>query len=98
MDLDVFCGEIDRGEFDLEVGPDLLAEAHALLVDPPAMRNAIVAYLATMWHEILEAEWKRNQTFLRQVVAAFQDRFSNCSGRGAYEAIRSVTGRDVSGT
>ncbi len=62
------------------------------------MREAIVAYLTAMWHEILEKEWARNEAFLRRVIGAFQRRAAEYSGQGAYEAIRAVTGRDVCGT
>jgi len=95
MDLETFIARIDRSEFDRDIGRDLFAEAHALLGDPPAMRDTIVSYLTMMWHEALAAEWERNTPFLEQVTGAFQSRdFSNQS---AYEAIQSVTGREVHG-
>jgi DNA-binding transcriptional ArsR family regulator len=97
MDLDTYIAEIDRSEFDIQVGRDLLAKAHALLSDPSAMHEAIVAYLTSMWNAILAEEWERNRAFLGQVVDAFQRRAAEYSGQGAYQAIRSVTGRDASG-
>jgi DNA-binding transcriptional ArsR family regulator len=95
-DLDTFVAEIDRSEFDVEVDHDLLAEAHALIGEPPAMRGTVLAYLTTMWQEILETEWERNKEYLTQVVDAFQS--GEYSGLGAYEAIRAVTGRDAAGS
>jgi DNA-binding transcriptional ArsR family regulator len=95
MDLQTFITQIDRGEFDQEIEHDLFAEAHALLSDPPAMRDAIVSHLRTMWHEVLAAEWERNEPFLRQIMSASESR--DYAGLSAYEAIRAVTGRDAHG-
>ncbi|UCC64327.1 MAG: winged helix-turn-helix transcriptional regulator [Anaerolineae bacterium] len=95
MDLETFIAQIDRSEFDGEIEDDLFAEAHALLSDPPAMRDTIVAHLTTLWREALAAEWERNQAFLEGVVEAFQRR--DYAGQSAYDAIRSVTGRDAHG-
>jgi DNA-binding transcriptional ArsR family regulator len=97
MDLDTFISEIDRSEFDREFGPDLLAEAHSLLADPPALRARVVAFLITMWRQILSAEWAHNEPFLREVVDAHQRRVDDFSGLTAYEAIQAVTGTDVHG-
>jgi DNA-binding transcriptional ArsR family regulator len=95
MDLETFVAQIDRSELDGEVEHDLFAKAHALLSDPLAMRDTIVAHLTMLWHEALAAEWARNQAFLAQVVEAFQRR--DYAGQSAYDAIRSVTGRDAHG-
>jgi DNA-binding transcriptional ArsR family regulator len=95
MDLETFVAEIDRSEFDREFEPDLFVEAHALLGDPPAMRDTIVSHLTTMWHQVLAPEWERNRAFLEQVVDAFQGR--DYAGLSAYEAIRAVTGREAHG-
>jgi DNA-binding transcriptional ArsR family regulator len=95
MDLETFIAQIDRSELDHEFDHDLFAEAHALLSDPPALRDVVVSHLAAMWDEHLAAEWERNETFLHQVVAAFQS--CTYAGLTAYEAIRTVTGREAHG-
>jgi DNA-binding transcriptional ArsR family regulator len=95
MDLETFIAQIDRSELDHEIDHDLFAEAHALLSDPPALRDAIVSHLAAMWDEHLAAEWERNEATLKQVVAALQSH--TYGGLTAYEAIRAVTGREAHG-
>ena len=97
MDLQTFIAQIDRSEFDREFEHDLFAEAHSLLGDPPAMRDAIVAHLAQMWRQVLSAEWERNEPDLREIVDAFQRRANAYSEQTAYKAIRSVTGREAHG-
>jgi DNA-binding transcriptional ArsR family regulator len=95
MDLETFIDQIDRSELDHEIERDLFAEAHALLSDPPALRDAIVSHLTAMWNEHLAAEWERNEAFLQQVVDAFQRH--DYAGLTAYEAIKTITGREAHG-
>ena len=95
MDLETFIGRIDRSELDHEFDHDLFAEAYALLSDPPALRETVVSHLTAMWDEHLAAEWERNEAFLQQVVGAFQEH--NYVDLTAYEAIRTVTGREAHG-
>jgi DNA-binding transcriptional ArsR family regulator len=97
VDLQTFIAQIDHSEFDREFEHDLFAEAHALLCNPPAMRDAIVAHLAQMWRQVLSAEWERNAPYLQEIVDAFQRRANEYAGQTAYEAIRSVTGREAHG-
>lgn len=95
MDLETFIAQIDRSELDHEFDHNLFAEAHALLKDPESLREVIVSHLTAMWHEHLAAEWERNEAFLYQVVDAFQER--DYVGLTAYEAIRTITGREAHG-
>ena len=95
MDLVTFIAQIDRRELDHEFDHDLLAEAHALLNDPPALRDTIVSHLTSMWDEHLAAEWERNEATLQQIVGAFQER--SYVDLTAYEAIKTITGREVHG-
>jgi DNA-binding transcriptional ArsR family regulator len=95
MDLETFIDQIDRSELDHKIEHDLFAEAHALLCDPESLRDTIVSHLTAMWHEHLAAEWERNKATLQQVVVAFQGH--TYAGMTAYEAIRTVTGREAHG-
>lgn len=67
-------------------------EAHALLNDPPAMRNLIVSHLRELWDDSLAAEWERSQPLLHETVAAFQH--IDLARKSPAEAIRLVTGHD----
>jgi DNA-binding transcriptional ArsR family regulator len=98
MDLETFVAAIDRSEIDVEVDDGLFAEAHSLLTDPPALRDRIVSHLTAMWRQVLAPEWARNEAALARIVDALQRRAGDYAGQTAYEAIQSVTGRDVRGT
>lgn len=78
-----------------EIDRALFADAQTLLNAPPAMLEAYISHLRFMWGEILEREWSRNLPLLRESISAFQ--CLDYTGMTAYEAIRTVTGRDVRG-
>jgi ArsR family transcriptional regulator len=67
-------------------------ETHALLNDPPAMRDVIVAHLREMWREHVSAEWERVKPMLQEAVSAFQR--LDLSRMSATEAMRAVTGQE----
>jgi DNA-binding transcriptional ArsR family regulator len=73
---------------------DLYREIHTLLNDPPRMKALVIHHLRDMWEHILAPEWERVQPMLQQAVEAFQQ--LDYSGLNALEAIRLVTGRDMS--
>jgi len=78
--------DIDEAEW-LEYG--------RLLADPPRLQREISAYLSHVW-ELggLREEWARSEPLLAEVVAAHQKQpYRNLT---AMEAIRAVTGRDLS--
>ena len=75
--------------------PAIFREARPLLADPPAMMAVIIDHLRYMWQVHCKAEWERNLPTLREVMTAFQQ--MDYSGLTAIEAVRAVTGRDVSG-
>lgn len=73
----------------------LLTEMHQLLNDPELLKETYVGHLRSMWREIVEPEWKRVQPMIQESVEAFRQ--LDVSGMTAVEAIRVVTGRDLSG-
>lgn len=80
---------------DMGLFMQLLAEAFDLLQDPPAMQKMIVAHLRQMWHDWLAPEWARVLPMLQESVDAFRQ--LDYSRMTVLEAIRTVTGRDLSG-
>lgn len=83
-------GEKEVGDFDVA----LYTEIYALYSDPPRLQELVVSHLRYMWDEILEPEWRRILPMLEESVRAFEQ--MDYSGLTALEAIRMVTGRDLS--
>jgi DNA-binding transcriptional ArsR family regulator len=67
----------------------------ALLAEPTRFLATVVSHLRKMWALYIEDEWQRNRALLEECVAAYRQ--LSFSGLTALEAIRAVTGRDVSG-
>jgi DNA-binding transcriptional ArsR family regulator len=84
-------GDKDFGDFDA----DLYAEVHALLTDPARLHELAVTHFRFMWDTILAPEWARVLPMLEEAVQAFEQ--LDFSGQTALEAIRTVTGRDLTG-
>lgn len=72
----------------------ILPEFHELIIDPVRYQATIVTVLRRLWYGYLEEDWKRHLALLQECVRAYQQ--LNLSGLTALEAIRAVTGRDVS--
>lgn len=83
------------GDKEVDFDPALFEEAHGLLNDPPALQHVMVTHLRWMWDEIMRPEWERNLPMLQESINAFQQ--LDLSHLTAPEAIRLVTGRDVTG-
>jgi DNA-binding transcriptional ArsR family regulator len=100
-DRQVYLGFVQQvhnersGEKDIPFESDLYDDAHALLSDPPAMKALLLSHFHWMWNEIMRPEWERVQTMLQESVDAFQQ--LDLSHLNALDAVRLVTGRDVSG-
>ncbi len=77
-------------QLDLSIWQD----THRLIADPPAMLDAAVTHLKTMWEQVLAAEWARVQPMLQESVDAFKR--LDLAPMTATEAIRRVTERDLS--
>jgi ArsR family transcriptional regulator len=76
--------------------PGLFVEAHRLLNDPPALKTFVVRHLRSMWHDYMADEWERNLPMLQESVEAYTALEHRYQGLTAMEAIRAVTGRDLS--
>jgi DNA-binding transcriptional ArsR family regulator len=81
----------EKHEFDAA----MWREMHALLLDPPRMKQGLLSHLQRLWDKYLAKEWKRSQSMLEESVAAFSKR--DYSGLNALEAVEAVTGRDMRG-
>ncbi len=75
--------------------PAYYSEAHDLFNDPPALQKLLLDHLRTMWDSYLSAEWTRTLPMLQESVEAFQQ--LDYSGLNALQAVRVVTGRDLTG-
>lgn len=78
-----------------DVSFKLWSEAFDLLHNPPHLLNFIVEHVQTMYDTYLRPEWDRVLPMLQESVAAFQK--LDYSNMTLYEAIRAVTGRDMTG-
>ena len=104
-DLDVFLNfhQGVHAYYQREYGKDhdeyvdvpLLTEIHALYNDPQRLQNMAVEHLRYMWDDVLEPEWRRTLPMLEESVRAFQQ--LDYSSLSALDAIRVVTGRDLTG-
>lgn len=95
-DLDVFLAHVQRViKHEETFEPDFEAEVHALLNDPETMLALEVSQLGWMWEEVLAPEWERISPVLRESVEAFSK--MTYSGMNIYDAIQTVTGRDLRG-
>jgi ArsR family transcriptional regulator len=75
-----------------EIDVPIETEAHALLNDPPAMRDLIVEHLSEMWREYAAPEWERVKPMLQESIAAFQR--LDLGRMSGSEAMRAVTGQE----
>jgi DNA-binding transcriptional ArsR family regulator len=72
---------------------ELYREAHALLNDPPSLREMVVTHLRAMWQDVLAPEWERKLPMLEESVSAF--RMLDFTGMSCAEIVRRVTARDL---
>ncbi len=79
-----------------ESPPDaaLLHDAHALLSDPPALRDAAVSHLQAMWETYLAAEWRRATKELDAEMKGFAQHVRNCSP-ATLENLRAFIGGEL---
>lgn len=87
-----YLGYLQSAGFEFEV--DIEREAYGWLSNPPEMQRFIISHLRELWQEVFAAEWNRVKPQLQESVQSFQQ--LNFSGLTAVEAIKIITGRDVS--
>ncbi len=99
-DVDVYLGALERiykkkaekGHDDLNV--ELHRTAHSYLSQPEALRTLIVDHMQMMWTTALQAEWDHRLPLLQESIDAYRQMdYQHLTG---LEAIRAVTGRDMS--
>ena len=74
---------------------DVYAVAHDFLNDPESLLGMMVEHLRYMWDNFLKLDWERNLPLLNESINAFKRMdFSNYT---TLQAVRTVTGRDLSG-
>ncbi len=72
---------------------DYYTAVYDLLQHPDALKDALVSHLRYMWQQHLAAEWQHNLPLLEATIASFAQ--VDLNGLTALEAIRAVTGRDL---
>lgn len=81
-------------EIELAFDRQFYTELHQLYRNPQVLQVLIVEHLRAMWDEVLAADWAHHEPLLREAVEAFSQ--MNYRGLTALEAVRAVTGRDLS--
>jgi len=84
-------GEKGAEDFDA----DYYAAVYDLLQQPDTLKETLVSHLRDMWQQHLAAEWQHNLPLLEATVASFAE--VDLTDLTALEAIRAVTGRDLTG-
>lgn len=66
-----------------------------LLQSPEQLKQELVSHLRNMWDRHLEAEWRRNERLLRELVATASE--LDFGSMNAFEATEAITGRNLRG-
>lgn len=96
-DLDTFIRFNESLSPDVSSGfdRDLLTEGFALLHRPTQLLERARRHMNFMWDNFLAEEWHNTLPMLKESIAAFSR--MNLRDLTTYEAIRTVTGRDMRG-
>lgn len=78
-----------------EFNRDEWAEGWELLQDPQRILDTLKSHLQYMWDTYLQREWIRTEPMLQEAVDAFSA--IDYTGMSAYDAIETVTGRNMRG-
>lgn len=69
---------------------------HPYFSDPEALKQLIVSHMQMMWDEILKPEWERKLPLLQESVDAYRQHEQDYQNLTGLEAVRAITGRDMS--
>lgn len=83
------------GECNSDDQDEIWSEAFALLQDPPRVVAMVIDTIKAMYEQYFKAEWERVQPMIQEAVSAFQK--LDYSNMTAFEALRAITGRDLTG-
>jgi DNA-binding transcriptional ArsR family regulator len=72
---------------------ELAGEVFDHLTDPAALKTMLIAHLREQWDKHLKAEWQRVLPMLQDSITSFEQ--IELTDLTALEAIRAVTGRDL---
>jgi DNA-binding transcriptional ArsR family regulator len=75
---------------------DMIRQAHALLTNPPELKELVISHAQFMWENALKAEWERARPLLEETVFTF--RRIDFSDMDRFEAAQIITGRDLRNT
>jgi DNA-binding transcriptional ArsR family regulator len=79
-----------------EIDVDSYASVFSLLKDASQLQSTLLEHLHWMWNNILREEWERKLPLLQSSLEAYQHQdYHNLT---AVEAVRAVTGRDMTHT
>lgn len=67
---------------------------HSLLNQPEELKTLVLDHMQSMWERFIQAEWERVLPLLRESLASFEQ--IDLSDLTALEAVRAITGRDLS--
>jgi DNA-binding transcriptional ArsR family regulator len=78
-----------------EFKADLYLEVHRWLQDPTGLKAMLIEHLRWMWTHALQAEWQEVLPLLEESLKVFQQ--FDYNDLTVLEAVRAITGRDLSG-
>lgn len=78
-----------------EIDLDTWAKEYDYLQNPQELLDLMAEHLQFMWEHYLKPEWKRVKPIIEEAVEAFSA--IDYSGMSAFEAIETVTGRNMRG-
>lgn len=92
-DVNSFLAFLRQGFDDDHIIVDLERRAYTYLIDPPALQQAIVGHMRSMWYKYLAVEWERVRPMLQKAVRAFEQ--LDYSGQSREAIVEQVIGRSL---
>lgn len=98
IDIAAYLARVELLHPGAALDPALRADLKALLDDPPALHDLVVAHLGSMWETALADEWQRERSRplgLEHQIGVFRQQI--VAGAVAAETFRACTGRALPG-